>query len=189
MGLAKNRRLLAISEPLLREAAKRFAQQQVPQRLFGEFAYAAGSWKRKRAVIPKAEHTPMGSNPRFVVTNLTDDPQSLYENLYCARGESENRIKEQQLHMFADRTSCHLWWPNQWRLLLSSLAYTLVETLRRAGLRATELEKAQCQTIRLRLFKIGAVIIRNTRRIRFMLSSAYPWKRLFSVIYAMLCAG
>lgn len=157
--------------------------------MFGEFQYAAGSWKRERAVIIKAEHTLKGSNPRFLVTNIVDDPKWLYEDLYCARGEMENRIKEQQLHMFADRTSCHGWWPNQFRLLLSSMAYTLVETIRRLGLIATELREAECDTIRLRLFKIGAVIIRNTRRVRFLLSSAYPWKDLFLMVYARLCAG
>ena len=91
--------------------------------------------------------------------------------------------------MFADRTSCHNWWPNQFRLLLSSMAYTLVETIRRLALSATELKEAECDTIRLKLLKIGAVIIRNTRRVRFLLSSAYPWKALFITVYARLCAG
>ena len=94
----------------------------------------------------------------------------------------ENRIKEQQLALFADRTSCHEWWPNQFRLLLSSLAYVLVETIRRLGLHGTKLARAQCDTIRLKLFKVGAVIVRNTRRVAFHFSSAYPWKALFLLV-------
>lgn len=189
VGIAKNSRLITLGESLIREASARFEASREKQRLFGEFQYAAQSWKTERAVIIKAEHTLKGSNPRFVVTNIVGDPKWLYENLYCARGEMENRIKEQQLHMYADRTSCHGWWPNQFRLLLSSMAYTLVETIRRLALSETELEQAECDTIRLKLLKIGAVIIRNTRRVRFLLSSAYPWKVLFIRVYARLCAG
>ncbi len=189
VGLAKNSRLLALGDKLIREAAARFQSTGSKQRLFGEFQYAAKTWKRERAVLIKAEHVSKGSNPRFVVTNITDDPGYLYDEIYCARGEMENRIKEQQLHMFADRTSCHDWWANQFRLLLSSMAYTLVEAIRRLGLCGTELQEAQCDTIRVRLLKIGAVIVRNTRRIRFHLSSAYPWKHLFLAVHARLCAG
>jgi len=115
----------------------------------------------------------------YVVTNLPGDPQKLHDEVYCVRGEMENRIKEQQLDLFADRTSCSRWWPNQFRLLLSSLAYLLLETIRRLGLRGTELSRAQCSTIRLKLLKIGAVIVRNTRRICFHLSSACPYQQLF----------
>ena len=98
--------------------------------------------------------------------------------LYCARGEMENRIKEQQLALFADRTSCHKWWSNQFRLILSSLAYTLIATIRRLGLRGTTMARAQADTIRLKLLKIGAVVIRNTRRVRLHLSSACPYQDL-----------
>lgn len=189
VGLAKNSRLLRLGDSLIRSASARFAESGGKQRLFGEFQYAAGTWKRERTVIIKAEHTRKGANPRFVVTNILDDPGWLYDNLYCARGEMENRIKEQQLHMFADRTSCHDWWANQFRLLLSSIAYTLVETIRRRGLHGTELQEAQCDTIRVRLLKIGAVIVRNSRRVRFQLSSAYPWQSLFMVVHTRLCAG
>ena len=111
------------------------------------------------------------------------------EKLYCARGDMENRIKEQQLDLFADRTSCHKWWPNQFRLLLSSLAYALVETIRRLGLAGTEMARAQAGTIRLKLLKIGAVIVRNTRRVRFQLSSACPDKALFTLVAARLDPG
>jgi len=121
-----------------------------------------------------------------MVTNLDGDPQRLYDKLYCARGDMENRIKEQQLDLFADRTSCHHWWANQFRLLLASLAYTLIEAIRRIALKGTELARAQCGTIRLKLLKVGAVIIKNTRRIRFLLSSAYPYQRLFKLVAQQL---
>ena len=114
--------------------------------------------------------------------------QALYDEVYCARGEMENRIKE-QLEMFSDRTSCHRWWPNQFRLLLSTLAYTLVHVIRSVGLRKTQFEKAQVGTIRLKLLKIGAVIIRNTRRVRFLLSSAYPYQELFFTVAKRLQPG
>jgi len=104
--------------------------------------YGARTWDRRRRIIVKAEHTRKGSNPRYLVTNLKAETQYLYDRLYCARGEMENRIKEQQLDLFADRTSCHAWWPNQFRLLLSSLAYTLLEAIRRLALDGTELANA-----------------------------------------------
>ena len=114
-------------------------------RWFTDLHYAAGSWNRARRVIAKIEHTAKGSNPRYVVTNLKGDGQALYDKLYCARGEMENRIKEQQLDLFADRTSCHRWWPNQFRLLLSSLAYMLLEAIRRLALKGTELGQRLCR--------------------------------------------
>jgi hypothetical protein len=121
--------------------------------------------------------------------NLSGDGQQLYDKLYCARGEMENRIKEQPLDLFADRTSCHRWWPNQFRLLLSSLAYMLLEAIRRLALKGTELANAYVGTLRLKLLKVGAVILRNTRRIRFLLSSAYPHQRLFLQVAARLAPG
>ena len=144
------------------------------------------SWRCWSGAIVKAEHTTQGSKPRYLVTNLKAEAQYLYDRLYCARGEMENRIKEQQLDLFADRTSCHAWWPNQFRLLLSSLAYTLLEAIRRLALDRTELANAYVGTIRLKLLKIGAVITRNTRRIRFLLSSTYPYQRLFAHVVARL---
>lgn len=151
--------------------------------------YGAKSWGKARRVIVKAEHNSKGPNTRYIVTSLEGDPQCLYDKLYCQRGEMENRIKEQQLDLFADRTSCHKWWPNQFRLLLSSLAYVLMDTIRRLGLKNTELAKACCTTIRLKLLKIGAVILRNTRRVRFLLSSAYPYKELFRTVQLRLQPG
>ena len=127
----------------------------------------------------KAEHTDKGANPRFLVTSLGGEPQTLYEQCYCARGDMENRIKEQPLDLFADRTSCSCWWPNQFRLMLSSLAYVLLDALRRVYLENTELARAQVGTLRLKLLKIGAVVVRNTRRVRFLLASSYPFQSLF----------
>jgi hypothetical protein len=109
--------------------------------------------------------------------------------VYCARGERENRIKEQQLDLFADRTSCHHWWPNQLRLVSSSLAYTLLEAIRRLAPQGTELARAQCGTIRLKRLKIGAVVVRNTRRVRFILSSGYPLQALLFQVVARLTSG
>ena len=189
IGLAKNERLLALAQPLIEHAATQQEQTQQKQRVFGVVEYAAHTWDRARRVIVKAEHTDKGSNPRFVVTNLSGDAQTLYDELYCARGEMENRIKEQQLGLFADRTSCHGWWANQWRLLLSGLAYTLLEALRRIGLAGTELARAQCGTIRLKLLKIGAVLVRNTRRVRFLLARSYPHQELFATVVARLASG
>ena len=123
------------------------------------------------------------------MTNLEGEPQALYDQLYCARGEMENRIKEQQLALFADRTSCHRWWANQFRLLLSAMAYTLMEALRRLGCTGTEWARAQCGTLRLRLLKIGAVVTRNTRRVRLLLSSRYPHQELFAQVVARLASG
>jgi len=189
VGLARNTRLQALLHPLMTQAAAEYQQTQQKARLFTDLEYAAGSWDKMRRVIAKAEHTAQGSNPRFVVTNLAGDAQALYDQVYCARGEMENRIKEQQLGLFADRTSCRRWWANQFRLLLSSCAYVLVEAIRRLGLAGTELARAQVQTIRLKLLKIGTVILRNTRRIRLLFSSAYPHQALFQQVCQRLSSA
>ena len=179
VGLAKNARLTALLQPLMLEAEAEHQGTKEKVRLFRDLDYAAHTWDKSRRVLAKAEHTAQGSNPRFVLTNLEGDAQVLYDELYCARGEMENRIKEQQLGLFADRTSCRRWWANQFRLLLSSCAYCLIEAIRRLGLAGTELARAQVQTIRLKLLKIGTVILRNTRRIRLLFTSAYPHQNLF----------
>jgi len=178
-GIAINKRLERLAEPYISRAKEYFDHTQEKQRIFADIEYAAKSWKRSRRIIVKAEHLAKGANPRFVVSNLEGDAQALYERLYCARGDMENRIKEQQLGLFADRTSCHKWWPNQFRLLLSTCAYVLFAYIRRVGLSGTEYAKAQASTIRLRFLKIGCIVISNTRRVRFMLSSAYPLQRTF----------
>jgi len=184
VGVARNAVLQRLLEPTMVATERVVQDTGIKQRRFVDLKYAAKTWSQARRVIGKAEVTTRGRNPRFVTTNLDGDGQVLYEELYCARGDMENRIKEQQLGLFADRTSCHRWWANQFRLLLSSLAYTLLEAIRRLGLKGTELERAQATTIRLKLLKIGAVILRNTRRVRFLLSSAYPNKDLF--VHAVL---
>jgi Transposase DDE domain group 1 len=189
VGLPKNKRLLKKSQTLITQAEQTYQVTQEKQRLFSDIYYAAESWDTQRRVIVKAEHTHQGDNTRFVVTNLAGDSQHLYDTVYCARGEMENRIKEQQLELFANRTSCHEWWANQFRLLLSSAAYILISAIRRIALAGTQLAQAQCNTIRLKIFKIGGVIIRNTRRIKFLLSSSYPYQELFMTIAARLCAG
>jgi hypothetical protein len=189
VGLAKNPRVLGLAQSFIERSQADFKAQQQKQRLFGEVKYRAESWDRERRVLVKAEHADKGSNPRFVVTNLEGDAQKLYDELYCARGEMENRIKEQQLGLFAYRTSCHGWWANQFRLLLSSCAYVLLERLRTLALAGTELARAQVSTIRLKLLKIGAVVLRNTRRVRLLLASTYPYQALFSQVVKALGSG
>ena len=186
VGIAKNSRLNAGLELLMASAEQAQQERGQPVRWFTEFRYRAGSWKDSRRIIGKAEVTMLGRNPRYVVTNLKGDPQKLYDRLYCARGDMENLIKQQQLDLFADRTSCHQWWPNQFRLLLSSLAYILIESIRRLALKGTELARAYAGTIRLKLLKIGVVLIRNTRRVQFHLSSTYPHQKLFQKVAARL---
>ena len=137
-------------------------------------------------MIAKIEYSSHGANPRYVVTTLKGEAKHLYDKIYCARGDMENRIKESQLDMFGGRTSCQRWWPNQFRLLLSSFAYTLVEAIQRLALKGTELAHAYVGTIRLKLFKIGAVILKNTRRIRFLLASGCPYRELFFTAAARL---
>lgn len=188
VGIAKNSRLLESASSLMRVAHERFEHSGQKQRSFRRVWYQAGTWDRQREVIIKAEHSTRGANPRFVVTNIEGDAQQLYDKLYCARGEMENRIKE-QMQLFADRTSCHRWWPNQFRLLLASAAYVLVNAIRDIGLKGTEMARAQVATIRHKLFKIGAVIVRNTRRIRFHLASSSPYQMLFAKAVAAIESG
>ena len=189
IGLAKNKRLNRLTASLQDEAAACFAATGHKVRWFTDFQYAARSWDGARRVIAKIEHSQHGVNPRYVVTNLEGDAKQLYDKLYCARGDMENRIKENQLDMFGDRTSCQHWWPNQFRLLLASLAYTLIEAIRRIALKGIELANAYVGTIRLKLFKIGAVILKNTRRIRFLLASGCPYKELYFLAANRLAPG
>ena len=186
VGLAKNSRLIEKSSFWMSISESLFNQLKCKQRIFSSLYYAALSWDKARRVIVKAEHSAHGSNPRFVVTNLKQSDQYLYDKMYCARGDMENRIKDQQLSLFADRTSCHKWWPNQFRQLLSGLAYVLFEAMRELSLKGTLLEKASPTTIRLKLLKIGAVVIRNTRRIKIMMSSSYPFRNLYAQVATCL---
>ena len=179
IGLQKNSRLkeqVALAELAL---ADQYAARQTKQRMFGEFMYAAKTWDKPRRVIARLEHGEQGANPRFIVTDLAGSAQLLYERRYCARGEAENRIKEAQLDLFGRRASCHRFWANQLRLLLAALAYTLMINLRQLALAGTELAQACTATIRTRLLKIGAAVVRNTRRVRVLLASAHPMKDVF----------
>jgi len=178
-GMARNRRLERLSEALMDEAQARFEQTGRKVRHFGELSYAAGSWRQERRTICKAERLPQGPNRRFVVTSLSGDPQQLYDEIYCARGEMENRIKEQQLYLFSDRTSSSRMLTNQFRLLLSTFAYVLLEHIRRVALAGTEMARAQAMSIRLRLLKIGGRVLSSARRVAFRLASGHPWKHLF----------
>lgn len=189
VGLARNAVLEREVQVPCEIAKDGFEVTGVKSRLFHEFEYAAGSWRRTRRIIARIEHGPKGRNPRFVVTNLDGEAKELYEQVYCQRGEMENRIKEQQLDLFADRTSSSKWWTNQYRMLLAALAYTLLETMRRTALRGTHLARAQCQTLRLRLLKIGAVVTRNTRTVAVRLSSACPDQAVFRLLVHRLTAG
>jgi len=182
LGLARNERLLDLSLSARIQAQIGFLESGEPCRVFCEFDYQTReSWSRARGVITKAEHLAKGANPRFVVTSLSAqeaDARTLYEDLYCARGEMENRIKEQPLDLFADRTSTHTLRANQVRLF-SSFAYVLLCALRRLGLQGTELGHAQCGSIRLKLLKIGAQVRLSVRRIWISFSESYPSPELF----------
>jgi hypothetical protein len=189
LGLAKNSVLKRAGRDEIERAERQFRRTGQPQRVFGSFSYRAGTWDRPRRVIVKAEHTAKGTNPRFVVVNVPGDPQELYEEVYCQRGDMENRIKEQQLDLFADRTSCHRLLANQFRLLLSSAAYVLVQALRRLALGGTDLARAQVGTIRLKLFKVAARVKVSVRRVVFHLASSYPYQGVFREVFARLRAG
>lgn len=180
LGLQINPVLKRIVQPVQRQAQQQFQRTHQKQRWFSEFYYAARTWKRKRRVILRHEHSVEGPNPRFIVTNLPGPMQQLYEHHYCGRGECENRIKEQQLGLFADRTSCHDFAANQFRLLLSAAAYVLLDHLRRLGLTGSELAKAQVPTIRSRLLKIGARLVISVRRVVLHLAAACPLQELFA---------
>jgi hypothetical protein len=189
-GLARNSRLEAVISSELAEAEAQYRTSGKPVRIFKDFTYQTlDSWSQSRRVVGKAEHLPDKPNPRFVVTSypiarLTAAP--LYEKLYCARGDMENRIKEQQLGLFADRTSTATMRGNQLRLWFAAIAYVLVNELRRTGLRGTELARAQVTTIRCRLLKIGTRVTVSVRRIVAALSSAFPLQPLFAHVLANL---
>jgi hypothetical protein len=183
LGLAKNKRLDALSATARVQAQLEYLRTEETTRVFEDFQYRTlETWSRERRVIAKAEHSAYGANPRYVVTSLSADeadPRTLYEAIYCARGDMENRIKEQQLDLFADRTSTHTLRANQLRLYLSTFAYVLLRTLRRLGLQETDLANAQCGTIRTRLLKFGAQIRLSVRRVRIAFSESFPAQALF----------
>jgi len=193
LGLARNQRLRRIVGPQMWEATQRWTQTGQPVRVFTEFDYRTkktkkGGWDRERRVVAKAEHLDGKENPRFVVTSLSGErwaAQALYEELYCARGDMENRIKE-QFSLFADRVSAETMRANQMRLYLSTMAYILVSGLRRLGLNGTELAHAQVSTIRTKLLKIGAQIRMTVRKVWVSLASSYPWQDLYRQVWTNL---
>jgi hypothetical protein len=192
-GLAKNKRLLQIVGRQLHEAKEQFEETGQATRVFTEFSYRTRkSWKRSRRVVAKAEQLEKGANPRLVVTSLSAERReahALYEELYCARGDMENRIKEQQLALFADPTSTEWMRSNQLRLYFSTFAYLRLHGLRRLGLRGTEMAQAQCQTIRLTLLKIGAQIRIPIRKVWLSLAGGYPFAGIFAQAYTNLMAA
>lgn len=179
IGMISNSRLKERTDDLLNQAVELFEQNQSKQRLFTSFSYQADSWEQARRVIAKAECMVQGTNRRFVVTNLPGDPQLLYDDIYVHRGEMENRIKELKNHLKADRLSCHRFYANQFRLLLHTFAYCLLWFLRE-HLSHTSLCRAQVDTIRLKILKIGVRVVETSRRIWLHLSSSYPLQDIFA---------
>ncbi len=192
-GLARNDRLVSQIEHELAEAGVQSRETGKPARRFKELRYQTlKSWSRERRVVAKAEVTQGDTNPRFVVTSLSSteaEARHLYEKIYCARGEMENRIKECQADLFADRTSAATMRANQLRLWFASMAYVLLCALRRIGLRFTQFANATCGTIRLRLLKVGALVTTSVRRIKIAMASAYPWRDEWELAHAFLCAS
>jgi hypothetical protein len=181
IGMARNARLqrhVADWERLMEQA---YEETHTKQRLIRQFSYAAKSWDRERRLITRLEFGAQGTNPRFIVTNLDRPAEALYDDLYCQRGEAENRIKETQLDLFGTRASCHTFLANWLRILFSALAYTLMQRLREIALANTDLAKATAVTIRVRLLKIGAAVLRNTRRIRILLASHHPLRDIYFI--------
>jgi hypothetical protein len=188
-GFARNDRLQKRLEPQMEEAAAEHARTKQPARVFTEFPYRTrDSWSAERRVVAKAEQLEGKKNPRFVVTSLPSEQwpaRKLYEEFYCVRGDMENRIKE-QLSLFSERMSTATMRANQLRLYLSSMAYVLVQSLRRLGLKGTEMARAQVNTIRLRLLKIGAEVRISVRRVLLSMTSAYPHQALFQTVWSNL---
>lgn len=179
IGVARNTRLHKVVAVWEAELETAFAATGTKQRIIHEFRCAADSWDIARRVVARLEYGAQGTNPRFVVTNLDLPAADLYDTLYCQRGEAENRIKEAQLDLFGTRASCHKFLANWLRLMFAALAYALMQRLREIALQGTELAHATASTIRARLLKIGAAILRNTRRVRIMLASHHPLRATF----------
>jgi hypothetical protein len=180
VGLGRNARLQAITEFLELAMKDEYDRTGLKQREVGEFVYAAQSWARERRVITRLAYGAQGNNPRYVVTSLTGPAQALYDELYCQRGEAENRIKEAQVGLFATRTSCQHFQGNQLRVLLAALGYVLIERLRALSLQGTALACAQVDTLRIKLLKVAAAVTRNTRRIRLYRASHWPSADIFA---------
>ena len=200
LGLAKNPVLIEQLQPALAEARTRHCLCGASVRVFAEFAYQTRqTWSRARRVVGKAEVSVLGDNPRFLVTNLPakgfkgEDrarfiPARLYEEVYCARGEMENRLKQQTLDLQADRMSTHYLASNQLRLWLATFAYLLLERLRALGLAGTDLARATAGSVRLKVLKVAAQVRVSVRRVYVQLNSAYPWQEVFRLCHRRLLA-
>jgi hypothetical protein len=190
LGMAQDPRPVVMIAAALEQARPQFEATKQPARIFAELRHRAlETWSRERRVVAKAEHLAKGANPRFVVTSLSAGvrpARPLYEADSCGRGEAENRIKGQRLHLFADRTSAATMRANQVRLFFSSIAYVLLHALRRPGLRGTELAEAQCQTIRRKPLKIGALVRVTVRKVWVHLASGSPYADVFRRVPARL---
>jgi len=183
LGQAINKKLKALGAPLMEQAATQAEQSEDPERLYTTFDYQAQSWRQPRRIIYKAEITQAKANPRFVVTNIQDrSPKFLYEKVYCARGRSEGFIKNHKTYLQSDRTSCHRFSANQFRLFLHSAAYVLLHTIQQIGMRGTQWMAANFDTIQLRVLKIGARVREQATRVRFHFPTSYPLKNLMRTV-------
>ncbi len=188
IGMSKNKVLTGLAALEITLVKSMYSLTKTPQKYFSDFFYRSKRWTQDRRMIVKAEYSAMGENTRYVVTSLKGSPGRLYKAVYCARGNMENCIKEQK-SLFSDKTSCHNWWPNQFRVLMSGFAYVLMDSLRRTALASTEFCVAQVDTLRIKLLKIGGVVLRNTRRIRIQLSSHFPHVTIFEQARMYLMSG
>jgi hypothetical protein len=180
IGVAKNARLNEIVKDWEGVLEQQYKASGEKQRSIHEFQYGAKTWNIERRIVTRLEFGAMGNNPRFVVTNMSVPAEALYDELYCKRGEAENRIKETQLDLFGTRTSCHKFISNWLRVLFAGFAYILMQRFKEMALAGTEFERATTSTIRAKLLKIGTTVIRNTRRIRILFSSCHPLRDLFA---------
>jgi len=179
IGISGNSRLQKLSAATIKKAEKRFEKTKENQKIFTGFYYKADSWKQERRVVVKVEKNDKGTNTRFLVTNKKETPETIYNYHYCPRGDMENKIKQLKLDLHSDRNSCHDFYSNYFRVLLSSIAYILVTELKYNALKKTSLAKAYCGTIQLKLFKIGVMILKNSRSIKFLLASHHPYQNEF----------
>lgn len=185
-GVISNTTLRKKACKLMLKAEKAFQLTGEDKKFYAEFSYQAESWSCRRRVIVKAEYNEKGPNTRFIVTNQSGTPENIYKNRYCARGDMENRIQEHKVSLSGKRTSCKAWYANQFRILLSTLAYILVDTIRQAGLKKTGNDILRCCNLRLKLLKIGAVVVRTSRKLKVCISTSYPLPKIFTEVAAAL---
>jgi hypothetical protein len=184
--MAKNNRLMLAAKAAISKAKAQYEETQEAARTYEQFEYAAESWRVKRTMVARVEYNHHGESVRFIATNIKDHSKNLYANLYCQRGDMKNRIKQQKLNLKADRMSAHRFVANQFRILLSGFAYVLLSHLKMKYLKKNPFKHAYAATIRNSLLKIGAVIIKNTRKIKIMMESHYPYQDIFTSIIQKL---